>query len=170
MKIEGFILQGKHVRLEPLGRRHVEGLAAASAEDPALYQWSPVPRSAAEATKYVETALAWQEAGTAAPFAVIRVADDMIIGSTRFWQIERWPWPQGHPLHNRPTPDACEIGHTWFARSAIRTAANTESKFLMLLARAVESAVRRLPERMAGAEPRFLSLRKKGSARNDKID
>ena len=29
-------------------------------------------------------------------------------------------------------PDACEIGYTWFTPSAIRTAANTEAKFLML--------------------------------------
>jgi RimJ/RimL family protein N-acetyltransferase len=29
-------------------------------------------------------------------------------------------------------PDACEIGYTWLTRSAIRTAANTEAKLLML--------------------------------------
>jgi RimJ/RimL family protein N-acetyltransferase len=29
-------------------------------------------------------------------------------------------------------PDACEIGHTWLTRAAVRTAANRESKFLML--------------------------------------
>jgi RimJ/RimL family protein N-acetyltransferase len=28
--------------------------------------------------------------------------------------------------------DACEIGYTWFTRSAIRTGANTEAKLLML--------------------------------------
>jgi RimJ/RimL family protein N-acetyltransferase len=132
LKIDGFMLQGKNVRLEPLAHRHVQGLVAAGGEDRSLYQWSPVPQGAAEATRYVDTALAWQEAGTAVPFAVVRVADDAIIGSTRFWNVERWPWPQGHPLHNRATPDAGEIGYTWFARSAVRTAANTESKFLML--------------------------------------
>jgi RimJ/RimL family protein N-acetyltransferase len=35
-------------------------------------------------------------------------------------------------LHERKTPDACEIGYTWLASSAIRTAANTEAKLLML--------------------------------------
>jgi hypothetical protein len=29
-------------------------------------------------------------------------------------------------------PDACEIGYSWLTRSAIRTAANTEAKLLML--------------------------------------
>jgi N-acetyltransferase len=66
------------------------------------------------------------------PFAVVRAGDGIVIGSTRFWNLEYWPWPEGHPLHGRGEPDACEIGYTWFAPSAIRTGANTESKFLML--------------------------------------
>ena len=44
----------------------------------------------------------------------------------------RWPWPQGHPRYGTDAPDTCEIGHTWLARSAIRTGANTEMKRLML--------------------------------------
>lgn len=132
MAAESILLQGKHIRLEPLDHRHIEGLAAASAGDPSLYQWSPIPRGKAEATGYVETALAWRDAGTAVPFATIRADDNAVIGSTRFWNLERWAWPTGHPLHGRDTPDACEIGYTWLAHSAIRTGANTEAKFLML--------------------------------------
>jgi len=132
MSAKGFTLQGKHIRLEPLELHHVDGLAAASAADPSLYRWSPIPQGPAEATKYVETALAWQEAGTAVPFAIVRVQDSAVIGSTRFWNLERWAWPQGHPAHGRGVPDACEIGYTWFAKSAIRTGANTEAKLLML--------------------------------------
>jgi RimJ/RimL family protein N-acetyltransferase len=56
----------------------------------------------------------------------------IVIGSTRFWNLERWAWPQGHPFYGRGVPDACEIGYTWLARSAIRTVANTEAKLLML--------------------------------------
>ena len=129
---ETFTLQGKHVRLEPLAHHHVEGLVAASASDPDLYRWSPVPQGVDEAKKYVDTALAWRDAGTAVPFAIIRTDGDEVIGSTRFWNIERWSWPPGHPSHGRSVPDACEIGYTWFARSAIRTGANTESKLLTL--------------------------------------
>jgi RimJ/RimL family protein N-acetyltransferase len=74
-----------------------------------------------------------------------------VIGSTRFWNLERWAWPQGHARHQgyfegkapllakdarngapHPLFDACEIGYTWLAPSAIRTAANTEAKLLML--------------------------------------
>ena len=130
--MEDFVLQGRYVRLEPLEFRHVEGLVAASAVDPSLYQWSPIPQGEIEATKYIETALAWKEAGTAVPFAIIRQDDRVVVGSTRFWNIEYWSWPPDHQLHHRTMPDACEIGYTWLTRSAIRTAANTESKLLML--------------------------------------
>jgi N-acetyltransferase len=127
------LLQGGYVRLETLDPRHVDGIAAASAEgDRELYRWSPVPQGKVEAAKYVETAMAWQAAGTALPFAVLREADSSVIGSSRFFNLERWAWPEGHPQHNRSTPDACEIGYTWYSASAIRTAANTESKLLML--------------------------------------
>jgi RimJ/RimL family protein N-acetyltransferase len=100
--------------------------------DVSLYQWSAVPKNKNEAARYVDTAIAWREAGTAVPFATVRLSDNTVIGSTRFWNLERWLWPAGHPSHGRAFPDACEIGHTWLGRSAIRTAANTEAKLLML--------------------------------------
>jgi N-acetyltransferase len=131
-KIESVILQGQHVRLEPLEHGHVDGLVAAAAADPSLYQWSPVPQGRNEAIKYVDTALAWRDAGTAVPFAIVRRNDDVVIGSTRFWNLEYWAWPEGHASHGRSTPDACEIGYTWLTRSAIRTGANTEAKLHML--------------------------------------
>jgi RimJ/RimL family protein N-acetyltransferase len=126
------LLVGEHVRLESLDYRHVDGLVAAAAADSSLYQWSLVPRDTVETTRYIETALTWQDAGTALPFAIVRIADSTVIGSTRFWNIESWAWPPGHARHGRQFPDACEIGHTWLTRSAIRTAANTEAKLLML--------------------------------------
>jgi RimJ/RimL family protein N-acetyltransferase len=132
MTTPNFVLRGKHVQLEPLERRHIDGLVAAAGDDAALYQWSPVPRGKIEAAGYVETALAWREAETAVPFAIVQLENGMVIGSTRFFNLERWAWPQGHPSHGRGVPDACEIGYTWLARSAIRTAANTEAKLLML--------------------------------------
>ena len=96
------------------------------------FWWSPVPQGLAEATEYIETALAWQDAGTAVPFAIVRCADGVILGSTRFWNVERWAWPKGHPRHGRHDPDNCEIGYTWLTHSAIRTPVNTKAKFLLL--------------------------------------
>jgi RimJ/RimL family protein N-acetyltransferase len=132
MTTESVVLKGKQVRLEPLERRHLDGLVAAAGDDAELYQWSPVPQGKIAAISYIDTALAWSHAGSAVPFAIVRVNDGVVVGSTRFWNIERWAWPPGHPSRGRSAPDACEIGYTWLARAATRTAANTESKLLML--------------------------------------
>jgi RimJ/RimL family protein N-acetyltransferase len=132
MRQENFVLTGSFVRLEPLQYDHVDELAAAAAADPSLYQWSPVPQGAAAAAVYVRTALGWREAGTAFPFAILRKEDHKVIGSTRLWNLEHWHWPEGHSRHGRQRPDACEIGYTWLTASAVRTAANTEAKLLML--------------------------------------
>jgi RimJ/RimL family protein N-acetyltransferase len=125
------LLSGSHIRLETLARGHVDALVAAAAADPSLYKWSPVPQGLSAATSYVDTAIAWREAGSAVPFAIVRLQDGIVIGSTRFFEMERWAWPQDHPRHGHIV-DACEIGYTWLASSAIRTKANTEAKFLML--------------------------------------
>jgi RimJ/RimL family protein N-acetyltransferase len=132
MATEGLVLRGERVRLEPLEHRHVDGLVAAAAVDPSLYRWSLIPQGKVEASNYVDTAVAWRSAGTAVPFAIVRLDDDAVIGSTRFWNIERWPWPKDHPRYECCGADACEIGHTWLTHSAVRTAVNTETKLLML--------------------------------------
>lgn len=131
LTMEPITLTGKHIELTPLDRHHAEALAAASAVDPSLYQWSAVPQGREAVEEYVAKALALREAGTAMPFAIIRRQDGAVIGSTRFFGIERWAWPPGHARHGRIDPDGCEVGYTWLTSSAIRTAANTEAKFLM---------------------------------------
>jgi RimJ/RimL family protein N-acetyltransferase len=126
------VLKGKQIRLEPLELDHTDALVAASAGDAELYRWSPVPQTKEAATKYIETALAWSEAGKALAFAVVRLSDEQVVGSTRFFEIERFASPAGHDRHALATPDVCEIGYTWYSRSAVRTAVNTEAKLLLL--------------------------------------
>jgi RimJ/RimL family protein N-acetyltransferase len=126
------MLMGAHTRLEPLDRGHAGGLVAAAAADPSLYRWSPVPQGAQEVDAYIGTAVALRDAGRAVPFAIVRMTDGAVIGSTRFWNLERWSWPKSHPRHGGYLVDGCEIGYTWLTGSAIRTAVNTEIKFLML--------------------------------------
>jgi len=130
--MEALRLSGSHVCLEPLDRSHADGLAAAAAADPSLYRWTIVPQGMAEAASYIEAALAARDAGSAVPFAILRLEDGAVIGSTRFFNLEWWPWPAGHARHGRRDPDACEIGYSWLTRPAIRTAANTEAKRLLL--------------------------------------
>jgi RimJ/RimL family protein N-acetyltransferase len=85
-----------------------------------------------ETVSYVDTALVWQEAGTAAPYATVREADGAVIGCTRFFDFAYWEWPSGHARHGTRMPDVGEIGYTWLKADSIRTAANTEAKLLML--------------------------------------
>jgi RimJ/RimL family protein N-acetyltransferase len=130
--MQSFALEGKHVRLEPLAPLHIQGLVVAAAADPSLYGWTYVPQGPEAVTAYIEAALAQRDTGTASPFAILRRATGEIIGSTRFYERESWSWPEGHPRAGRGLPDVCEIGYTWLTQSAIRTAANTEAKLLML--------------------------------------
>jgi RimJ/RimL family protein N-acetyltransferase len=125
-------LTGKHVRLEPLQQHHLAGLVTASAGDPDLYRMSKVPVGDAEMARFIEVASTARRGGTAAPFAVVRLADETVIGSTRLFDLEWWAWPELHHRHGHDGPDTCEIGHTWLTTSAIRTSANTEMKRLML--------------------------------------
>lgn len=138
MGADSILLEGGHIRLEPLELRHAGALVAAAASEPSLYQWSAVPQGELEIVRYIQTALTWRDAGTAVPFAIVRRSDNAVIGSTRYFDMERWGWPEGHARHGSSTADACEIGYTWLTISAIRTAANTEAKLLML-AHAFES-------------------------------
>jgi N-acetyltransferase len=133
-------LEGDHVRLEPLDVRHVPGLLKAAAQDPSLYQWVLVPQDEPAMRRHVEDALAARARGIAVPFAVVRLADETVIGATRFHQLDYWARPQRYDQGGRPpqtpppanVPDVCEIGYTWLAREALRTGANTEMKRLML--------------------------------------
>ncbi len=68
---------------------------------------------------YVAAALDAQARGLELPFVIIRKSSGQVVGSTRFYAIER--------DHRR-----VEIGYTWLAASAQRTRVNTEAKLLLL--------------------------------------
>ena len=113
------ILEGRHVRLEPLALKHAAGLAAVGLDED-LWKWIPTPvRSAEEMNAYVQTGLNEQAKGSALPFVLIETSTGCIIGSTRYGNIDR--------DHYR-----VEIGWTWVARQWQRTAINTEAKYLLL--------------------------------------
>lgn len=119
MNLAHITLEGRHVRLAPLGLHQVDALWGA-AQDPRIWEFtSAVIRSADQARTYVETAISWQSAGTAVPFVTMDRATGQVIGSTRFANIDR---------DNRRV----EIGWTWLNPKWWRTAINTEAKYLML--------------------------------------
>lgn len=75
--------------------------------------------SAETVNDYIQHALEGYQAGTVLPFVVEDIATGKIIGSTRFWKIDR----KNLKL---------EIGSTWYSKSWQRTYANTEAKYLLL--------------------------------------
>jgi len=129
VEISPVILEGEHVRLEPLSPAHEEALIAA-ASDGELWKSTVtiVPSSPATMIDYIQAALAGQATGKELPFVIIRKSgpgvppvktSGEVVGTTRFYEI-------------RPHDRAVAIGYTWLAKSAQRTAVNTESKLLML--------------------------------------
>jgi RimJ/RimL family protein N-acetyltransferase len=127
------VLEGRHVRLEPLAPGHVEPLLGAAGGSRETYAFTWVPATVEEMDRYVAEALRDRDAGRALPFATVDRATGQVVGSTRFGNIEYWAWPPGNP-HQRGSalPDVVEIGWTWLAATAQRTAVNTEAKLLML--------------------------------------
>ena len=130
-------LEGARVRLEPLTEGHVDALAAAAAESRDSYAFTNVPSDRESMLRYVRSALEDQSTGYALPFATRDLNRDVIVGSTRFLDLDYWTWPPSWPP-GRTTPradaipDVAEIGSTWLGASAQRTGANTEAKLLML--------------------------------------
>ncbi len=124
---EPVVLSGTHVRLEPLVVAHVPGLVTAAAEDRSTYDWTPVPDGEGEIRTWVERAEHERTAGRSLAFATVRLPDGNVVGSTSFLDPQCWPRSVGSRAF-----DSIEIGATWLAASAQRTAINTEAKLLML--------------------------------------
>lgn len=132
-QIAEVVLTGQHVRLEPLRLAHIAPLVAAANESRQSYGLSYVPADEAAMRAYVDTALSLYEQGQALPFATLDLARSCVVGTTRFANIERWSWPpDGICKLTAVDFEAAEIGWTWLAASAQRTAINTEAKLLML--------------------------------------
>lgn len=112
-------LVGKHVELHPLERNHAAALVAAAADGQLWNLTVTVVPGPDTIDSYIATAIKGRDAGTVMPFVIVNRDTQAIIGSTRFWKIDR---------ANRKL----EIGHTWLAASAQRTPANTEAKYLLL--------------------------------------
>jgi N-acetyltransferase len=132
-RVRPVVLEGRHVRLEPLELDHAGALLAVAGGPRETYGFTTVPADEPAMLRYIETALRDQEAGRALPFATFAPATGRVVGSTRFGNIEFWPWPPGNPnQRGEDRPDAVEIGWTWLGAAAQRTAVNTEAKLLML--------------------------------------
>ena len=119
MKVEPVVLEGKHVKLEPMRIDHLPALCEVGLNQP-IWKWTNnIVAETADIERYVRTALADRDRVTALPFVTIDQASGKVVGSTRFGNIDAL---------NRKA----EIGWTWINPRWQRTAINSEAKLLML--------------------------------------
>jgi N-acetyltransferase len=117
--VEKVVLEGDHVRLEPLEMGHLDALWEVAAE-PALWRWIPFPvRSRDDLRAYIDIAIEGRAAHLMLPFVTIERATGRAIGSSRFGNIAAADY-------------RAEIGWTWVGVPWQRSAVNSEAKLLML--------------------------------------
>ena len=107
------------VRLEPLALSHEAALIQA-ASDGELWnlRFTSVPEPE-QTRQYIETALQGRAAGHRLAFAIVDTTLSRVVGSTSYHDIV-------------PGIDRLEIGYTWLAKSAQRSAVNTTAKLLLM--------------------------------------
>jgi RimJ/RimL family protein N-acetyltransferase len=120
MEVKPVVLQGKHVRLEPMTEAHIPGLAeigvGQSFWDFMLYgEMNAVD----DMRNWLLDILARAQRGTDLPFTVIHLASGRVAGATRYLNIV-------------PKDRGLEIGGTWYGPEFQRTPVNTECKYLLL--------------------------------------
>ena len=94
-------LTGRFVHLLPLSIEHVPDLVSAATEDRATFTFSSAPRDEETMVSFVNKAIAHRKAGDQRPFATWSVDLGRIVGTTRFYDIQRWDWsltPRAHQI------------------------------------------------------------------------
>jgi len=117
-------LRGEHATLIPLATEHESALSEAARDGELWKLWYTSVPSPDEMASNIAQRLALQEKGSMLPFTVLDAAGK-VVGMTTYMNIDA--------THKR-----VEIGATWYAASAQRSALNTECK-LMLLTHAFET-------------------------------
>ncbi|WP_430783836.1 bifunctional pyridoxamine 5'-phosphate oxidase family protein/GNAT family N-acetyltransferase [Actinoplanes sp. G11-F43] len=114
------VLEGRHVRLEPLTPGHVPALFDAL-DDEEVWRHIPTPRprTAEEFAADVEGVLRGQWLGQRSGWAQVDPATGAVIGMTTYHDIDT-------------TQRALGIGHTMVGRRWWRTGVNTEAKLLLM--------------------------------------
>ncbi|MEE9130500.1 MAG: GNAT family protein [Phycisphaerales bacterium] len=114
------VLDGDHVRLEPIELRHAADLYDAGNDESIWrYKWVPMPQSLDEVRQWTEAVTQSLASGNEIAYAIVSKTDRRAIGSTRYLNIS--------PAHR-----TLEIGWTWIGTKYQRTAVNTECKYLLL--------------------------------------
>lgn len=119
MEVKPVVLQGKHVRLEPMTESHAPALAEIGIGQP-FWDFMVYGKinTVDDMRAWVLDVLARAESGTDLPFVAIHLASGRVAGATRYLNI-------------MPNDRGLEIGGTWYGSEFQRTAVNTECKYLL---------------------------------------
>ena len=120
MEVKPVILQGNHVRLEPMTEKHAPALAEIGAGQ-SFWDFMVYGeiKTVDDMSSWVLDILSRAEKGTDLPFVVIHLASGQVAGATRYLKII-------------PNDRGLEIGGTWYGPEFQRTVVNTECKYLLL--------------------------------------
>jgi RimJ/RimL family protein N-acetyltransferase len=155
-------LSGRHIRLEPLQPAHAGALLEAG-RAPEIWDWMPArPLTRNAMDDWISRALTAQLQGREYPFAVVRLEDERVIGSTRYLTVEE-------------ADRTAEIGWTWYTPETWGGVVNPEAKYLLLRHafedwRAIRIALKTDVKNVhSQAAIRKLGARLEGTLRNQRI-
>lgn len=119
MWVEPVTLEGKTLRMEPLGLQHAESLYDAFMMDPTILRYTnlrPEENTPEGWADYMERTLAMPGR---VPFAMVRKDTGQAIGSSSYIDI-------------RPEHRGLEIGYTWIGKGYQGTHVNPENKYILI--------------------------------------
>ena len=117
-KSESLHLRGDNIQLESFSEKHKNELFQ-SAQNPIIWQAMGVSLLDDNFEAWFDKSMSEFEGSTQIPFVVRRRADDQLIGSTRFYDIQ-------------PSHASLSIGYTWYIPEVWGTYVNPEAKLLLL--------------------------------------
>lgn len=115
--VKPIVLEGQHVRLEPLEHRHAPGLLKAATPD--LFEFTPQGPRVWSVEGFIEDIDKVNAIGDTVAFAIVLKATGEVIGRTTYMEI-------------RPPHRGLEIGRTWISRAQQGTAVNPDMKLRMM--------------------------------------
>jgi RimJ/RimL family protein N-acetyltransferase len=160
---EAIVLTRGAVRLEPIARHHVNGLAAALAEDPASFTIYGPNTGGSTIETWAAQAFADADSGVRMPFTVF--SNDVVAGTSSYLDIA-------------PADGRIEIGHTWYGAPWRGTNVNPSAKLLLMqhafetlgatrVALKTDARNERSRRAIAGAGATFEGILRKHSRRAD---
>lgn len=118
--VQRVTLQGKYVRLEPMGEQHISGLTEIGVGQSFWnFMLYGDMKTETDMRNWVLDILEREKKGGDLPFVAIQLASGKVAGATRYLNI-------------MPKDRGLEVGGTWYGVDFQRTAVNTECKYLLL--------------------------------------